>query len=60
MHNIRAAMNRGAFDFITKPISFEDLQITIHKTMQYVNQIRETLKAIKRIIFSNVRRRSGT
>ena len=47
MHNIRAAMNRGAFDFITKPISFDDLQITIQNTMKYVGQIRETLKAIK-------------
>src|SRR5690606_2797938 len=25
MDNIRAAMNLGAFDFITKPIDFEDL-----------------------------------
>lgn len=34
MENIRTAMNRGAFDFITKPISFEDLTITIDKTHQ--------------------------
>lgn len=47
MDNIRIAMNRGAFDFITKPINFDDLQITIQKTIQSVNQIRETLKAIK-------------
>ena len=40
-------MNRGAFDFITKPINFEDLELTIEKTIQYVNQVRETLKAIK-------------
>src|SRR5947208_11907460 len=25
MDNIRVAMNRGAFDFITKPVNFEDL-----------------------------------
>ena len=25
MKNIRTAMNRGAFDFVTKPIDFEDL-----------------------------------
>ena len=25
MKNIRAAMNRGAFDFVTKPIDFDDL-----------------------------------
>jgi adenylate cyclase len=47
MDNIRKAMNRGAFDFVTKPISFEDLELTIEKTIQHVNQMHETLKAIK-------------
>ena len=32
MDNIRTAMNRGAFDFVTKPIDFNDLEITIEKT----------------------------
>jgi adenylate cyclase len=32
MHNIRTAMNRGAFDFLTKPIDFEDFECTIRKT----------------------------
>ncbi len=47
MDNIRTAMNRGAFDFITKPINFEDLSLTMEKTIKHVLQIRETLKAIK-------------
>ena len=47
MENIRTAMNRGAFDFITKPINFEDLSLTVEKTIKHVTQIRETLKAIK-------------
>ena len=47
MENIRTAMNRGAFDFITKPINFEDLTITMEKTLKHVNQLKETLKAIK-------------
>ena len=47
MDNIRMAMNRGAFDFITKPINFEDLSLTMEKTIKQVSQIRETLKAIK-------------
>jgi class 3 adenylate cyclase/FixJ family two-component response regulator len=47
MENIRTAMNRGAFDFITKPINFEDLSVTMEKTLKHVLQIRETLKAIK-------------
>jgi class 3 adenylate cyclase len=47
MDNIRTAMNRGAFDFITKPINFEDLALTMDKTIEHVLQSRETLKAIK-------------
>ncbi len=47
MDNIRVAMNRGAFDFVTKPVNFEDLELTMQKTIQYVNQIRETFQAIK-------------
>jgi class 3 adenylate cyclase/FixJ family two-component response regulator len=47
MDNIRTAMNRGAFDFVTKPVDFSDLEMTIEKTLKYVYQIRETLKAIK-------------
>lgn len=47
MDNIRMAMNRGAFDFVCKPVNFEDLELTIEKTLKQVNQIRETLQAIK-------------
>src|SRR5215217_1835993 len=35
MANIRTAMNRGAFDFLTKPIDFADLETTIQKTMRH-------------------------
>jgi len=47
MENIRTAMNRGAFDFITKPVDFSDLEITMEKTLRHVDQIRQTLNAIK-------------
>jgi len=47
MENIRTAMNRGAFDFITKPINFEDLTLTMEKTLKHALHIKETLKAIK-------------
>ncbi|HWR99794.1 MAG TPA: response regulator, partial [Prolixibacteraceae bacterium] len=47
MENIRKAMNRGAFDFVTKPVDFDDLERTMEKTIQHVKLIRETLRAIK-------------
>jgi len=47
MDNIRTAMNRGAFDFICKPVNFEDLELTLKKTMNHVAQLKQTLKAIK-------------
>jgi adenylate cyclase len=47
MDNIRMAMNRGAFDFITKPINFEDLSLTMEKTIRHVGQTRDTIRAIK-------------
>jgi class 3 adenylate cyclase/FixJ family two-component response regulator len=47
MDNIRTAMNRGAFDFICKPVNFSDLEVTMQKTINYVNQLRETVQAIK-------------
>jgi adenylate cyclase len=41
MSNIRTAMNRGAFDFLTKPIDFGDLETTIAKTIRHVEALRE-------------------
>ncbi len=47
MENIRSAMNKGAYDFICKPVNFEDLETTILKTIRQVSQIKETVRAIK-------------
>ncbi|HMP99977.1 MAG TPA: adenylate/guanylate cyclase domain-containing protein [Cyclobacteriaceae bacterium] len=47
MDNIRTAMNRGAFDFITKPVNFDDLSLTMEKTIKHVLHVKETLKAVK-------------
>ncbi|GAA4320079.1 adenylate/guanylate cyclase domain-containing protein [Mucilaginibacter gynuensis] len=47
MQNIRTAMNRGAFDFVVKPVDFADLDLTMEKTIQYVRQLQATMKAIK-------------
>ncbi|MDR6756819.1 class 3 adenylate cyclase [Mycoplana sp. BE70] len=41
MANIRIAMNRGAYDFVTKPIDFPDLEATIVKTIHHVEALRE-------------------
>ena len=45
MKNIRTAMNRGAFDFVTKPIDFEDLEITIERTLGHIAEWREALSS---------------
>ncbi|OIN60645.1 PP2C family protein-serine/threonine phosphatase [Arsenicibacter rosenii] len=44
MDNIRTAMNRGAFDFVTKPINFKDLEITINKTVDHIEMLIRTQK----------------
>jgi adenylate cyclase len=41
MANIRTAMNRGAFDFVTKPVDLNDLEITIQKTLDDIGRLRE-------------------
>ncbi|MEG4942880.1 EAL domain-containing protein [Microcoleus sp. F4-D5] len=48
MPNIRTAMNRGAFDFLTKPIDFDDLKITINKTLEFVRLAREKEQQLAR------------
>src|ERR1017187_8183017 len=44
MQNIRTAMNRGAIDFLMKPIDFEDLEITIRKTLAHVADLKHALE----------------
>ncbi len=44
MNNIRAAMNLGAYDFITKPIDMKDLELTIKRTMEEIKQVKETFR----------------
>ncbi len=50
MKNIRTAMNRGAFDFITKPIDFQDLRITIERTLRHLVLWREALASRDKLV----------
>jgi adenylate cyclase len=40
MANIRTAMNRGAFDFVTKPVDLNDLEITVRKTLEDIGRLK--------------------
>ena len=50
MKNIRTAMNRGAFDFVTKPLDFKDLRITIERTLQHMREWREALASRDKLV----------
>lgn len=45
--NIRTAMNRGAFDFLTKPIDFQDLELTLQKSLESVKQTRDDIAQLQ-------------
>jgi sigma-B regulation protein RsbU (phosphoserine phosphatase) len=45
LENIRSAMNRGAFDFLTKPIDFRDLDVTMEKTRREIERMRSDREA---------------
>jgi sigma-B regulation protein RsbU (phosphoserine phosphatase) len=50
MPNIRAAMNQGAFDFLLKPIDFQDFETTVQKTLRQVRRLRAALADRDRLI----------
>ena len=50
MQNIRTAMNRGAFDFVTKPIDFDDLKVTIERTLRHMAEWREALSSRDKLV----------
>jgi serine/threonine protein kinase/class 3 adenylate cyclase len=47
MANIRTAMNRGAYDFLTKPLDFQDLEATLGKTLKQVAESRQMMRSIE-------------
>ena len=50
MENIRTAMNRGAFDFVTKPLDFQDLRLTIQRTLQHLEEWRDALQSRDQLV----------
>lgn len=51
LKNIRAAMNMGAYDFVTKPINFEDLEQTIQKAIREIQWVREAEQQKEQLLF---------
>lgn len=49
MENIRKAMNNDAFDFLMKPINFDDLELTINRTLETVRQIKQTQYQLQQV-----------
>ena len=50
MQNIRTAMNRGAFDFVTKPVDFDDLRFTMDRTLERVVEWREAVESRDKLV----------
>jgi sigma-B regulation protein RsbU (phosphoserine phosphatase) len=50
MQNIRTAMNRGAYDFVTKPIDFQDLEVTINKTLHTVDTLKQAQREREQLL----------
>ena len=48
MPNIRTAMNRGAYDFLTKPLNFSDVEITLDNALRHVQQLLKEIEERKR------------
>lgn len=53
MDNIRTAMNRGAFDFVTKPVDFKDLELTIERTIEHINILKSAADAQSKLLSIN-------
>ena len=49
LQNIRTAMNRGAFDFVTKPVDFGDFESTIKKSLEELNFILASIQTKKQL-----------
>lgn len=59
MDNIRAAMNQGAFDFLTKPIDLDDLELVLEKSMQEVENRRKGIETEEKLSESEAQRKES-
>lgn len=50
IESIRTAMNRGAFDFVTRPINLQDIDLAITKTIEQVKKLREAEKVQNKLL----------
>src|SRR5262249_44169503 len=50
MENIRVAMTAGAADSLTKPIDFQDLEITIRTTLQQLLEARRAISVHEQLV----------
>lgn len=50
MENIRTAMNRGAYDFITKPIDLNDLEITVEKSLKEIEYYKSVIASRDKLV----------
>src|ERR1700686_2856795 len=50
MANIRTAMNRGAIDFLIKPIDFNDFELTIRKGLAHIARAKNALQTQDELI----------
>lgn len=56
MKNIRSAMNKGAFDFVTKPIDFQDFETTLEKTLEDVRILKNSIKTQQELEEERIKR----
>ncbi|MDR1267831.1 MAG: SpoIIE family protein phosphatase [Holosporales bacterium] len=49
LSNLRAVMNKGAHDFVLKPVDFEDLGATIDKTAALVASLKKAQKSQQKL-----------
>ena len=53
MDNIRAAMNLGAFDFVMKPVDFDDMRATMDRSLRNLELWREAADSRDKLVALN-------